>query len=84
MFPKVTKMGSIVWPQNRLQWGRNSDSLVTHTQQKLTQVPPPPPSPPPPPPQPSSKIVVRTYTGPSGIINGLVNCSWCSWQDEVN
>ena len=38
----MTKMGSIVWPQNRLQWGRNSDSLVTHTQQKLTQVPPPP------------------------------------------
>ena len=74
-------MGSIVWPQNRLQWGRNSDSLVTHTQQKLTQVPPHATCPPP---QPSSKIVVRTYTGPSGITNGLLNCSWCSWQDEVN
>ena len=49
IFPKVTKMGSIIWPQNRQKWCRCSERPVEHTQQKLTQIPPPasPPSAPP-------------------------------------
>ena len=37
--------GSIIWPQNRLKWGRGSERPAAHTQQKLTQVLPPPPLP---------------------------------------
>ena len=44
-FPKVTKMGSIIWPHNRLLWGRGSERPTAHIQQKLTQVPSPPPPP---------------------------------------
>ena len=29
------------WPQNRLKWGRGSESSAAHIQQKLTQVIPP-------------------------------------------
>ena len=39
IFPKVTKMGSIlIWLQNRLWWGRGTERPAAHTQQKLTQV----------------------------------------------
>ena len=31
-FPKVTKMGSIIWPQNRLQWGSGSERIAAYTQ----------------------------------------------------
>ena len=31
-FPKVTKMGSIIWPQNRLQWGNGSERIAAYTQ----------------------------------------------------
>ena len=36
IFPKVTKMGSIIWPQNRLYWGGDSERPAADTQQKLT------------------------------------------------
>ena len=32
VFPKVTKMGSIIWPQNRLQWGSGSERIAAYTQ----------------------------------------------------
>ena len=34
-------MGPVIWPQNRLWWGRGYERPAAHTQQKLTQVPPP-------------------------------------------
>ena len=40
IFPKVTKMGSIIWPQNRQKWCRCSERPAAHTQQKLTKIPP--------------------------------------------
>ena len=36
----VSDMGSINWPQNRLQWDSGAKKPAAHTQQKLTQVTP--------------------------------------------
>ena len=37
----MTKVGSVIGHNDRLQWGRGSERPAAHTQQKLTQVPPP-------------------------------------------